>query len=163
MTTEEQNKKIVARYFDELWTRRNSDIIEELCSDDFLFKYPMHGPRRGKTAAKNAYDEFVRSFPDLSFVGYGVPLIAEGKYVVGRWYGGGTHTGAPCHDLAVGELKTANTGKKIRFSGTSIFLLEDGKIKEEIGEEGALTALQQLDLLPQPNPSKAVVYDEKLL
>jgi hypothetical protein len=48
--------------------------------------------------------------------------------------------------MVVGGLETPNTGKEIHFSGTTIFTLKDGKIVEETGEEGALTALQQLGL-----------------
>lgn len=50
--------------------------------------------------------------------------------------------------MTVGGLETANTGKEIRFSGTTIFTLKNEKIVEETGEEGALTALQQLGLIP---------------
>lgn len=78
--------------------------------------------------------------------------------MVGRWIGGGTHTGVSFRDLAVGTLETPNTGKKINFSGTTIFTLRDGKIVDETGEEGALTALQQLGLVKGPNPGKEVSY-----
>jgi hypothetical protein len=37
----------------------------------------------------------------------------------------------------------------MRFTGTTVFRIIDGKIAEEIGEEGALTALQQLGLVPE--------------
>lgn len=77
---------------------------------------------------------------------------------MGRWIGGGTHTGVAFHDLAVGALETPNTGKKIHFSGTTIFTLRDGKIVDETGEEGALTALQQLGLVKGPNPGKEVKF-----
>jgi hypothetical protein len=78
--------------------------------------------------------------------------------VVGRWIGGGTHTGVAFDDLAVGALECPNTGKKIYFFGTTIFTLKDGLIVDETGEEGALTALQQLSLVQQPNPGKEVKY-----
>ena len=78
--------------------------------------------------------------------------------MVGRWIGGGTHTGVAFRDLAVGALEKANTGKKMYFSGTTIFTLKDGLIVDETGEEGALTALQQLGLVQQPNPGKEVKY-----
>lgn len=81
--------------------------------------------------------------------------------MVGRWIGGGHHTGVAFHDLTVGELAEPNTGKKIWFSGTTIFTLRDGKIVKEVGEEGALTALQNLGLVPQPNPGMEVKYDEE--
>ena len=80
-------------------------------------------------------------------------MIAEGNYVVTRWIGGGTHTGVAFNDLPVGRLEAPNSGKEIHFSGTTIFTLRDGKIVEETGEEGALTALQQLGLIPPPNPA----------
>lgn len=80
-------------------------------------------------------------------------MIAEENYVVTRWIGGGKHTGVSFSDLPSGQLEVANTGKEILFSGTTIFILRDGKIVEEIGEEGALTALQQLGIVAPPNPA----------
>lgn len=78
--------------------------------------------------------------------------------MVGRWIGGGTHTGVAFDDLAVGALECPNTGKKIYFFGITIFTLKDGLIVGETGAEGALTALQQLSLVQQPNPGKEVMY-----
>lgn len=75
-------------------------------------------------------------------------MIAESDYVVTRWIGGGTHTGPAFDDLPLGQLSTANTGREISFTGTTIYTLRDGKIVEETGEEAALTALQQLGILP---------------
>ncbi|EDK38639.1 hypothetical protein PGUG_02737 [Meyerozyma guilliermondii ATCC 6260] len=156
----ELNKRVVTEYFNEYWGKGNVDIVDKLCAEDYLIHYPMHGPRVGRNASKKMLSEFREAFPDLSFGSYGVPLIAEGDYVVGRWIGGGTHSGVAFHDLAVGELDKPNTRKKIYFSGTSIFKLKDGKIVSEIGEEGALTALQQLGIVPGPNPGKDIKYDE---
>jgi alkylhydroperoxidase family enzyme len=57
-SVQEKNKQIVARYSEEFWGKCNPDIVDELCSDDFLSNYPMHGPRRGKEAAKQMLIEF---------------------------------------------------------------------------------------------------------
>jgi predicted ester cyclase len=86
-------------------------------------------------------------------------LIAEGDFVAGRWIGGGTHTGAAFYDLVVGSLNRPNTGKKMRFSGMTFFTLKDGKIVKEIGEEGGMSALQQLGIIQPPNDGKDVFYD----
>ncbi|RLL97197.1 hypothetical protein CFD26_103705 [Aspergillus turcosus] len=176
-TLQEKNKAIVQKYFEEYWGKGNVDIVDEVCADNFVIDYPMHGPRRGKTAAKKMLLEFreviyphlgnispltlatAKAFPNLSFHAYKFPLIAEGDYVVGRWIGGGRHTGAAFDDLAVGKLDQPNTGKEVYFSGTTIFTLKDGLIVDEIGEEQALTALQQLALVPPPNPGKEVSED----
>lgn len=146
----EQNKAIVERWFTAFWGNpANLDVIDELLDPKGLVHYPMHGPIRGRSAVRKMMIEFREAFPDLNFWGVG-PLIAEGEYVVGRWDGGGTHTGPAFADLPVGALP-ANSGKKIRFTGTSVFRIVNGLIVEEIGEEGALVALQQLGLVAQPN------------
>jgi len=146
MSKTEQNKKIIERWFKEFWGNPwNSAVVDELGDENLLVHYPMHGPRQGKEAVKKMMSEFREAFPDLNFWGVG-ELIAEGDYVVGRWDGGGTHTGPAFNDLPVGALP-ANSGRKMRFTGTTVFLIKNGKIVEEIGEEGAYTALTQLQLI----------------
>ena len=88
---------------------------------------------------------FREAFPDLNFWG-AADLIAEGDYVVGRWEGGGTHTGPAFSDFLVGSLPAA-TGRKMRFTGTTVLRIENGKIVEEIGLDDGVTALQQLGLM----------------
>ena len=73
-------------------------------------------------------------------------LIAEGDYVVGRWERGGTHTGPAFSDFLIGSLPAAS-GRKMRFTGTTVLGVEDGKIAEEVGLDDGVTALQQLGLL----------------
>ncbi len=74
---------------------------------------------------------FRAAFPDLNFWGT-ADLIAEGDYVVGQWEGGGTHTGPAFKDFLVGSLPAA-TGRKMRFTGTTVLKVIDGKIAEEVG------------------------------
>jgi predicted ester cyclase len=88
---------------------------------------------------------FRAAFPDMSFEG-AADLIAEGDYVVGRWKGGGTHTGPAFSDLLFGSLPAA-TGRRMRFTGTTVLRVESGRIAEEIGLDDGVTALQQLGLL----------------
>jgi hypothetical protein len=59
-------------------------------------------------------------------------VIAEGDYVVGRWEGGGTHTGPAFADFLIGSLPAAS-GRKMHFTGTTVLRVENGKIAEEIG------------------------------
>ena len=73
-------------------------------------------------------------------------LIAEGDYVVGRWEGGGTHTGLAFRDFLAGSLP-ANSGRKIHFTGTTVLRIKDGRIAEEIGLDDGVTALTQLGLI----------------
>ena len=51
---------------------------------------------------------------------------------VGRWEGGGTHTGPAFADFLIGSLPAAS-GRKMHFTGTTVLRVENGKIAEEIG------------------------------
>lgn len=58
LTVQERNKQIVARYSEEFWGKCNENIVDELCSDDFVSNYPMHGRRQGKSEVKKMLLEF---------------------------------------------------------------------------------------------------------
>jgi SnoaL-like polyketide cyclase len=64
----------------------------------------------------------------------------------GAGEGGGTHTGPAFSDFLVGSLPAAS-GRKMRFTGTTVLRVENGKIAEEIGLDDGVTALQQLGIL----------------
>ncbi len=66
--------------------------------------------------------------------------------MVGRWEGGGTHTGPAFSDFLVGSLPAAS-GRKMRLTGTTVPRVENGKIAEEIGLDDGVTALQQFGIL----------------
>ena len=146
MSREQYNKAIVGRWFEGFWGNPwNPSIIDELAAPDVLLQYSLHAPRRGREDVRNFMMDFRAAFPDLKFWG-AADLIAEGDVVVGRWEGGGTHTGPAFSDFLVGSLPAAS-GRKMRFSGTTVLRVENGKIAEEIGLDDGVTALQQLGIL----------------
>jgi hypothetical protein len=104
MTKEQDNKAIVGRWFTDFWGKTcNLGIVDELAAPNMLLQYSLHAPRRGREDIKSFMTDFRRAFPDLNFWG-AADLIAEGDYVVGRWEGGGTHTGPAFSDFLVGSL-----------------------------------------------------------
>jgi predicted ester cyclase len=146
MSKENENKAIVARWFTQFWGETyDPSVVDELAAPDMLLQYSLHAPRRGHEDIKAFMSGFREAFPDLNFWG-AADLIAEGEYVVGRWEGGGTHTGPAFNDFLIGSLK-ASTGRKMRFTGTTVLRIENGKIVEEIGLDDGVTALQQLGLI----------------
>jgi len=146
MSKEQDNKAIVGRWFKEFWGNPwNPKIVDELGAPDILLQYSLHAPRRGREDVKEFMVGFRGAFPDLSFSGVG-DLIAEGDYVVGRWVGGGTHTGPAFSDFLAGSLPAAS-GRKMRFTGTTVLRVANGKIAEEIGLDDGVTALTQLGLM----------------
>ena len=142
----EANKAIVARWFDAFWGKTcNLAVVDELAAPDMVLHYSLHEPRRGRDDIKAFITDFRNAFPDLNFWGT-ADLIAEGDYVVGRWEGGGTHTGPAFGDFLAGSLP-ANTGRRMRFTGTTVLKVVDGKIVEEIGLDDGVAALTQLGLM----------------
>jgi len=142
----EANKAIVGRWFTEFWGETcNLGVVDELAAPDMVLHYSLHEPRRGHADIKAFITDFRNAFPDLNFWGT-AELIAEGDYVVGRWEGGGTHTGPAFDDFLAGSLP-ANTGRRMRFTGTTVLKVKDGKIVEELGLDDGVAALTQLGLL----------------
>jgi len=146
MLREQENKALVGRWFEGFWGNPwNPQIIDELAAPDMLLQYSLHAPRRGRQDVRNFMLDFRAAFPDLKFWG-AADLIAEGDYVVGRWEGSGTHTGAAFSDFLVGALPAAS-GRKMHFTGTTVLRVESGKIAEEVGLDDGVTALTQLGIL----------------
>ena len=140
------NKEIVGRWFKEFWGNPwNPEIVDELAAPDMLLQYSLHAPRRGRDDVRAFMVAFRDAFPDLNFWGT-ADLIAEGDYVVGRWEGGGTHTGPAFDDFLVGALPV-RSGRKMRFTGTTVLRVTGGRIVEEVGLDDGATALQQLGIL----------------
>ena len=146
VSKESDNKAIVGRWFTDFWGETcNLNIVDELAAPDMLLQYSLHEPRRGRDDIKAFMTDFRKAFPNLNFWGT-AELIAEGDYVVGRWEGGGTHTGPAFRDFLAGSLP-ANTGRKMKFTGTTVLKLKDGMIVEEIGLDDGVVALTQLGLI----------------
>jgi len=146
MSVEQDNKAIVGRWFTNFWGKTcDLTVVDEIAAPEMLLHYSLHEPRRGREDIKAFMTDFREAFPDLNFWG-AADLIAEGDCVVGRWEGGGTHTGPAFSDFLVGSLPAA-TGRKMHFTGTTVLRLKNGKIIEEIGLDDGVRALQQLGLV----------------
>src|SRR3984893_9588918 len=146
MSKQDDNNAVVGRWFTEFRGKTvNLGVVDAIAAPDMLLKYSLHEPRRGRADIRAFMTDFRAAFPDLNFWGT-ADLIAEGDYVVGQWEGGGTHTGPAFNDFLVGGLP-ASTGRKMRFTGTTILKVKDGRILEEIGLDDGVTALTQLGLL----------------
>jgi predicted ester cyclase len=146
MSLQDDNKAVVGRWFTDFWGKTcDLSVVDEIAAPDMLLKYSLHEPRKGREDIKAFMTDFRAAFPDLNFWGT-ADLIAEGDYVVGQWEGGGTHSGPAFKDFLSGAL-SANTGRKMRFTGTTILKIKDGKILEEIGLDDGVTALTQLGIL----------------
>jgi predicted ester cyclase len=147
----QENKAIVTTWFAEFWGNPwNPRIVNELASADILLHHPPCDPRRGRASVTRFMAGYREAFPDLNFRIVG-DLVAEGATVVARWEGGGIHDGPAFSDFRMGSLPSAS-GRKMKFAGTSVFRLEQGRIAEDLGQADALTAMFQLGLVRMPEP-----------
>ena len=116
----EENKNIVRRYYDDLWSKWDLAAVTELVSPDITFRGSLGITVQGREGFKDYVNMVRAAFPD--FHNKIEELIAEGSKVVARLTYTGTHQG---------ELfGIPATGKRVTYSGVAIFLIADGKIKD---------------------------------
>jgi steroid delta-isomerase-like uncharacterized protein len=134
----EENKAIVRR-FGQVWGKGTQAAVDEFADANLSVHYPMlPEPIRGPAEFKQFLAQFHTAFPDANLVFD--DMIAEDDKVVVRWTLRGTHQ----REL----LGIQSTGKKVAWTGITIYRLARGKVVEERGEEDALGLLRQLGVIP---------------
>jgi len=138
----EKNEAIARRFNEACWTKGKLDVIDELASPEITLYYPA------LPQAINGIDAFKQHRVTLQSIFSDAKMqiedeIAEGDKVVLRWTWSATHQaefppGVPA------------TGKKLKWTGITIFHIVDGKVVEQRAEEDYLSALRQLGLIPAP-------------
>ena len=137
--TIEDHKKMVRRFYEELWNKWDYGIIGEILTPDVGFHGSLGLQKNGHQGFID-YAQMVRAaFPD--FTNSVEELIAEGDKVAACLTYRGTHRGE------IFDIEP--TGRSIRYIGTAIFVLRDGLIGNAWVLGDRLELLQQLsDRLP---------------
>jgi predicted ester cyclase len=136
----EQNKQVVLRWREEIWNKRNVNIIDELHAPDYVGHYSgIPGPIRGREALKQLFAAYFAAFDIQVTPEF---LIAEGDKVVVYDTSRVKHTGT--------FQGIAPTGKEVTATSTDIYRIVDGKIVEQWFEADFTGMMQQLGLLPIP-------------
>jgi len=143
-SSEQQNKALAKRAFEELLSGGRFELAEQLYAKDFV----NHGIHREISLAEDqaALKGWHEAFPDVVIVPE--KLMAEGDLVTIYWIARGTNTGT-------GNGLPA-TGKKVEQTGITIWRIVNGKIKEEWSAFDQLSMMQQLGLLPNQKTSGAI-------
>ena len=137
--TIKDHKKMVRRFYEELWNNWNYGIIGEFLTPDVGFHSSLGLQKNGHQGFID-YAQMVRAaFPD--FTNSVEELIAEGDKVAACLTYRGTHRGE------IFDIEP--TGRSIRYIGTAIFVFRDGLIGNAWVLGDRLELLQQLsDRLP---------------
>jgi predicted ester cyclase len=133
------NKAIVARYV-YATNILEVEVFDKFVAPDFVDHDPIPGQEPGLEGLKKAYHTFLEPFPDVLFVFE--DIIAEDDLVFGRGVISGTHQGE--------FFGIPATGKRIHWTGTRLFRLQDGKVTEGWINLDFLGLLQQMGAVPAP-------------
>src|SRR5690242_5639577 len=87
------NKELIVRCLDEVWSRGNLDALGQYFSPDVVRHGPpsTEGDRRGLDGMRQVVTMYRTAYPDL--VVRPEQQLAEGDTVVTRWSASGTHRG----------------------------------------------------------------------
>jgi steroid delta-isomerase-like uncharacterized protein len=133
------NQAVVRRYYDEVVSKGNYDVLGELFAEDY---HSHHNDPIGLPTGPEGVKQFIggtrAGFPDLTITVD--DLFGEGDLVASRWTLRGTHTEE--------WFGTPATGKSAEWAGVVISRLADGKIAEEWFNFDQLRLLQQLGIIP---------------
>jgi steroid delta-isomerase-like uncharacterized protein len=115
----EENRAIIHRIFEDVWTRGNVDVIDEVFATDYGGDkdITLEGTSRN-AKAKQLITMYRTAFPDAHFTIE--DMVAEGEQVVVWWTVRGTHKEK--------YLNSAPTGQLNMITGVSVYLFVGGKI-----------------------------------
>jgi steroid delta-isomerase-like uncharacterized protein len=138
----EEHKAVIWRFIAAIWHQGQFEAIDEVIAPTYVHHtshtagdggQEVHGPDgvRGTVSAWRS------AFPDLHFTLE--DLLIEGDKVATRWTCRGTHQGV--------FRGIAPTGKRVTFTGMTLYRIAQGKIVEQWTVEDGISLHQQLGIL----------------
>jgi steroid delta-isomerase-like uncharacterized protein len=140
-TVTEQNKAVALRWSEELWSKGQLAVADEIVAPDYVRHDPGDPfPAQGPDDVKRIVRMLREMLPDLRISVEA--MVAEGDFVVSRYTATATDT--------VGYMGMPPTGKSVRTPAIQIFRFSNGKIVESWAARDDLGTLRQLGQLPAP-------------
>ena len=135
MSTQEDNKALIRRFYTEVWGKGNLAAADDIFAAEYIRHDLRPGnPLPGPAGQKKIAADFRAAFPDLRQT---IDLmLAEDDLVMARLTTEGTNTGA--------WGGTPPTGKHARFAVVNIFRIANGKVVEIWNHRDDLGLMQQL-------------------
>jgi steroid delta-isomerase-like uncharacterized protein len=153
VSIEENNKTLVRREVEEIFSEGKLDVADEIYTSDFVdYDLVLSQTMNGPEEMKEYVDMYRSAFPDLR-----VTLedqVAEGDKVVNRWTARGTHQGE--------YMGVSPTGKEVQFAGIHISRVEEGKIAENWEVYDLMALMRQIGAAhPQQGEEEAPPPSER--
>jgi predicted ester cyclase len=132
--SEEQNKAIVRRFFEEVWNQQKDSVIDEIFAPTIV----VNGRPIARDALKQALASRRHAFSDIQVTVD--DQVAEGEKVSTRRTWRATHTGQ--------YRGVAPTGNPVAWTQISVVRFSEGRIVEDWAVADEVSLLQQLGALP---------------
>lgn len=136
----EENKKLVRRWFEEVWNKGSVDAIDEMFDENGI----AHGlsddplnPITGPQGFRPFHNTFRQAFPNMIIVIE--DMVAEGDRVAARCSVRAKHEGE--------FIGRAATQSPVEFTGIAIVRIANGKIVEAWNNFDFMTMYKQVGLL----------------
>ena len=132
-----KNKAIVRRYFDEVLSAGNFELIDTLIAANYVSHYPAgYELGGGPEDVRQIVTSVRRAFPRVRFTVD--DLIAEGEKVVCRW---------TFHGIQEGDfMGIPASGRKATVMGIAVYRIIDEQIAEAWFTWDALGLMRQLEV-----------------
>jgi steroid delta-isomerase-like uncharacterized protein len=136
----ERNRALVRRWIEDGFNKHDVAVVDELFRDGFA----VNGHVVGRDGIKASMTRHLRGFPDLHVTIE--EIVAEGDKV-GIWY-----TVEATHR---GEFDgVPPTGRSVRWTGSDLMTIQDGRISEARFLSDSLGLLKQLGMTLSPSVPK---------
>jgi predicted ester cyclase len=130
----EENKRLIRRFFDEVWNEGRVELAEEFVAEGYVSHNYLNISVLGPEGIRQAVLAQKAAFPDQHTTIE--DLIAEGDKVVVRGRDDLTHAGE--------FMGYPPTGRRITVTWIDIFRIEDGKLVEAWLETDSRLFIEQL-------------------
>jgi steroid delta-isomerase-like uncharacterized protein len=134
----EDNKALVWRFVDEVQSRGNIDLIDEICSPEFVNHSAPPGIPADREGVKAVTAMFRGAFPDSYFTVE--DMMAEGDKVATRKTFHGTQEGE--------FMGIPPSGRSVSMGLIDIVRISDGRVVEHWSMGDSLGLMQQLGVIP---------------
>jgi steroid delta-isomerase-like uncharacterized protein len=135
----EDLKAFAKRFNDEVLSKGNLDVLDEVVADDFVEHQEMPGMPTGKEGVRAFTTTFRAAFPDLTVKT--LAAVVEGDEVWIYSSMRGTHEGE--------FMGIPPTGKTFEITGFDRVRIKDGQAVEHWGVFEDLAMMQQLGVAPE--------------
>jgi steroid delta-isomerase-like uncharacterized protein len=142
--SENENKQLLRRYYEDVLTQGRLDVLETIARPDHIEHNPFPGQAQGMEGLRQRVNTLRAAFNPQFTLEH---MIAEGDKVAVMWTSRGTH---------VGEwFGLPATGKSFTIQGVDVHLLRDGRMAEHWDVVDIYSLLIQLGALPAPSGAPA--------